>query len=100
MSFVYDAGDLIAAERNDRAVWADHAARLQLGLVPVTTAPVVAQVSRCGRQAQLQRLLRGCEVAAFSSTRRTASAPCSPPPGRPTSSTPTSCWWPASTEQS
>lgn len=65
MTFVYDAGVLIAAERNERAVWADHAARLELGIVPVTTAPVVAQVSRSGRQAQLRRFLRGCEVAAF-----------------------------------
>jgi len=66
VSFVYDAGVLIAADRNVRAVWADHAARLQLGLVPMTTAPVVAQVSRSGRQAQLRRLLRGCDVVAFS----------------------------------
>lgn len=65
MSVLYDAGALIAAERNDRAVWADHRARLELGVVPLTTAPVVAQVSRSGRQAQLRRFLRGCEVAAF-----------------------------------
>ena len=65
MRFAYDAGLLIAAERNDRAVWADHAARLELGIVPLTTAPVVAQVSRSGRQAQLRRFLRGCHVAAF-----------------------------------
>jgi hypothetical protein len=31
----------------------------------VTTAPVVAQVSRSGRQAELRRFLRGCEVVAF-----------------------------------
>lgn len=65
MTVVYDAGVLIAAERNDRAVWADHRTRLELGVVPVTTAPVVAQVSRSGRQAQLRRLLRGCDVVAF-----------------------------------
>ena len=62
MSVVYDAGLLVAAERNDRAVWADHRARLEAGVVPLTTAPVVAQVSRSPRQAQLRRLLRGCEV--------------------------------------
>lgn len=67
MSVVYDAGPLIAAERSDRAVWADHRVRLEMGLVPVTTAPVVAQVSRSGRQAQLPRFLRGCEVIAFDS---------------------------------
>lgn len=65
MSVVYDAGALIAAERSDRAVWADHRARLEFGLVPLTTAPVVAQVSRSGRQVQLRRFLRGCEVVAF-----------------------------------
>lgn len=65
MSVVYDAGALIAAERSDRAVWADHRVHLELGLVPATTAPVVAQVSRSGRQAQLRRLLRGCDIVPF-----------------------------------
>lgn len=67
MSVVYDAGALIAAERSDREVWADHRVRLEMGLVPITTAPVVAQVSRSGRQAQLRRFLRGCEVVPFDS---------------------------------
>jgi predicted nucleic acid-binding protein len=62
---VYDAGALIAADRSDREVWADHRARLELGVLPVTTAPVVAQVSRSGRQAQLRRFLRGCDVVPF-----------------------------------
>ena len=65
MTFVYDAGVFIAAERHDRVVWADHRARLELGLVPVTTAPVVAQVSRSAGQVELRRFLRGCEVVAF-----------------------------------
>jgi hypothetical protein len=65
MSAVYDAGLLIAAERNDRDVWADHRARLELGVVPRTTAPVVAQVSRSQRQVQLRRLLRGCDILGF-----------------------------------
>ena len=65
MSVVYDAGALIAADRSDRSTWADHRARLELGVVPVTTAPVVAQVSRSSRQAQLRRFLRGCEVVPF-----------------------------------
>lgn len=62
---VYDAGVLVASERDDREVWQAHRARLERGMVPWTTAPVVAQVSRSGRQAQLRRFLRGCEVAAF-----------------------------------
>ena len=62
---VYDAGALVAAERNDRRLWADHRVRLEAGVVPVVPAPVVAQVIRSPRQAQLRRLLRGCEVLAL-----------------------------------
>jgi PIN domain len=62
---VYDAGALIAAERNVRTLWADHRARLEAGILPHVPAPVVAQVSRSARQAQLRRLLRGCDVVAF-----------------------------------
>ena len=65
MSVVYDAGALIAAERGDRTVWADYEALLERALAPLTTAPVVAQVSRSGRQAQLRRFLAGCEVVPF-----------------------------------
>ena|SRR5690242_7117592 len=59
---VYDAGVLVAADRNIRAVWADHRVRLEGGIVPVVPAPVVAQVSRSPKQVQLRRLLRGCEI--------------------------------------
>ncbi len=65
MTTVYDAGVLIAADRNDREIWADHRARLEAGVVPMTTAPVVAQVSRSPRQVSLRRFLRGCQVLAF-----------------------------------
>ena len=65
MTVLYDARLLFAADRNDRAVWADHRARLELGVVPVTTALVISQVSRSSRQVQLRRLLRGCEIVAF-----------------------------------
>jgi hypothetical protein len=63
--FVYDAAVLVAADRNDRRSWAEHKARLELGLVPLVPAPVVAQVSRSSRQAQLRRFLRGCFVVAL-----------------------------------
>jgi predicted nucleic acid-binding protein len=59
---VYDAAVLIAAERNDRRVWVDHKARLESGIVPLVPAPVLAQVRRSGRQAQLRRFLSGCLV--------------------------------------
>lgn len=62
---MYDSGALVAAERNDRRLWADHRVRLEAGVVPVAPAPVVAQVSRSPRQVQLRRLLRGCEVLAL-----------------------------------
>ncbi|HET9934093.1 MAG TPA: PIN domain-containing protein [Polyangiaceae bacterium] len=62
---VYDAGVLIAAERNERRVWAEHRVRLDAGLVPVVSACVVAQASRSPKQAQMRRLLRGCEVVPF-----------------------------------
>ena len=62
---VYDAGALVAAERSDRRLWADHRVRLETGVVPIVPAPVVAQVSRSPRQVQLRRLLRGCEVLAL-----------------------------------
>jgi predicted nucleic acid-binding protein len=65
VSVVYDAGALVAADRSERTLWADHRARLEQGIVPMTTAPVVAQVSRSGRQSQLRRFLRGCDVEPF-----------------------------------
>lgn len=64
-SVVYDAGVLIAAERSQRQVWAEHRVRLEAGLVPLVPAPVVAQASRSPKQAQMRRLLRGCEVVAL-----------------------------------
>ena len=68
MTVVYDAGALVAAQRSNRRLWADHRARRELGLVPLTTAPVVSQVSRTAQQVQLRRFLRGCEVVAFAAT--------------------------------
>jgi predicted nucleic acid-binding protein len=66
---VYDAGVLVAADRCDRSVWADHRVRLEAGIVPVVPAPVIAQVSRSPAQAQLRRLLRGCEVVSLTEQR-------------------------------
>jgi hypothetical protein len=62
---VYDAGPLIAAERNDRRFWAEHRLRLEAGIVPCVPSPILAQVSRSPKQVQLRRLLRGCEVVAL-----------------------------------
>lgn len=62
---VYDAGTLIAADRGERLIWAQHRLRLEAGIVPMVPAPVVAQASRTPRQVQMHRLLRGCEVVPF-----------------------------------
>jgi predicted nucleic acid-binding protein len=59
---VYDAAVLVAADRNERRAWAEHKVRLELGLIPLVPAPVVAQVSRSPQQAQLRRFLTGCMV--------------------------------------
>src|SRR6185295_5897265 len=45
-SVVYDAGALVAADRNERRMWAEHRVRLELGLSIAVPAPVLAQVSR------------------------------------------------------
>lgn len=59
----YDAGALVAAERNDRRLWALHTAFLAEEVVPVVPAPVLAQAWRGGpRQASLARLLALCEI--------------------------------------
>ena len=60
---VYDTGVLIAADRDERATWAEHKVRLEDGVVPVVPSVVVAQASRSPKQVQLRRFLRGCDVA-------------------------------------
>lgn len=59
---VYDAGALVAAERNERRMWLLHDAALRRGLSPLVPAGVLAQAWRGGPQAALSRLLRGCTV--------------------------------------
>jgi len=59
----YDTGALVAAERNDRTMWALHAGFLAEEAVPTVPAPVLAEAWRGGgRQASLSRLLAMCEV--------------------------------------
>lgn len=62
---VYDTGALVAADRNARSIWAEHRVRLEAGVIPCVPAPVIAQVSRSSRQAQLRRFLRGCDIVDF-----------------------------------
>jgi len=52
----YDTGALVAAERDDRRMWALHMGFIALEVVPVVPAPVVAKAWRGGaRQANLAR---------------------------------------------
>lgn len=62
---VYDTGALIAADRSQRRTWAEHRVRLEAGVVPLVPSPVLAQASRSPKQAQMRRLLRGCDVVPF-----------------------------------
>lgn len=63
----YDTGALLAAERNDRRMWALHAGFLAEEVVPIVPAPVLAEAWRGGaRQASLSRLLAMCEVEPMS----------------------------------
>jgi hypothetical protein len=59
----YDAGALVAGERGERRMWARHRALLAARAVPTVPAPVLGQTWRGGpRQAQLARLVAGCDV--------------------------------------
>jgi hypothetical protein len=60
---VYDAGALLAAERNDRKFLAMHKAALLGGRHVIVPAPVLTQAWRGGAgQAVLAKMLKGCEV--------------------------------------
>jgi hypothetical protein len=63
VGITYDTGALIAAERNDRRMWALHAGFLAEEISPTVPAPVLAEGWRGGsRQANMARLLALCEV--------------------------------------
>jgi hypothetical protein len=66
VGLTYDAGGLVAAERDDRRMWTIHKAALLRRELITVPAVVLAQVWRDGgRQARLGRLLAGCEIEAF-----------------------------------
>jgi hypothetical protein len=69
----YDSGALLAAERSERRMWARHRALLLRRVVPTVPAPVLARCWRgTPRQAQLARLLAGCETETLDDTRARA----------------------------
>lgn len=73
MGITYDTGALIAADRGERRMWARHRALLVRREVPTVPAPVLAQAWRgTPRQANLARLLAGCDIEALDDTRAKA----------------------------
>jgi hypothetical protein len=62
----YDTGALVAAERDERQMWALHRRTLGRGESPTVPAGVLGQAWRGGPQPQLSRLLAGCQVEALS----------------------------------
>jgi predicted nucleic acid-binding protein len=58
----YDTGALIAAERDDRLMWALHRAAILRGLTPTIPAGVLGEAWRGGPQHHLSRLLKGCKI--------------------------------------
>ncbi len=58
----YDAGALIAAERDSESVWMLHRELLARDQRPTLTTAVLGQVWRGGPQARLSRLLLGCRI--------------------------------------
>lgn len=65
LGLVYDTGALIAAERNDRRMWALHARAMQRGVLPIVPAGCVVEAWRASGQTGLSRLLDGCEIEAL-----------------------------------
>jgi hypothetical protein len=73
----YDAGALIAAERNDRRMWALHRRALERHEVPTVPAGVLGQAWTGGPQPQMSRLLAGCRIESLNELRaRSAGAAC------------------------
>ena len=59
----YDTGALIAADHNDRRMWALHAGFLAEEVSPIVPTPVLAEAWRGGsRQANLSRFLALCTL--------------------------------------
>ena len=63
----YDTGALVAADHNDRRMWALHAGLLAEEVSPTVPAPVLAEAWRGGsRQANVSRFLALCSLEPMS----------------------------------
>ncbi len=69
LGLLYDSGALIAAERDDRRMWAIHSRALQRGVRPIIPAGCVVEAWRGARHPNLARLLEGCEIETLDETR-------------------------------
>jgi hypothetical protein len=58
----YDAGALLAAEANDRRVWAIHRRALERSHLPTVSVAALAQAWRGGPQPLLSRFVESCGV--------------------------------------
>lgn len=68
----YDTGALIAAERDNRLLWALHRAALARGIAPTVPAGVLGEAWRGGPQHHLSRLLKGCRIEPLTETQARA----------------------------
>jgi predicted nucleic acid-binding protein len=70
LTFIYDAGALIAAERGSREFAELHEVTLECNELPLVPAGVFAQVWAGGpRQALLARVLKGCQIEPLDAAR-------------------------------
>lgn len=72
VGLTYDTGALVAAERDDRIMWSLHRAALRRGLPPAVPAGVLAEGWRGGPQANMSRLLEGCDIEDLTKTQARA----------------------------
>ena len=68
----YDTGALIAAEGDNRLMWALHRAALARGVSPTVPAGVLGEAWRGGPQHHLSRLLKGCRIEPLAETQARA----------------------------
>lgn len=63
---IYDAGALVAADKNEQSFLYGHQQLLRNGFKPLIPAPVLAQAWLPGsKHATMHRVVEGCEVVAF-----------------------------------
>ena len=67
-SLLYDAGALVAADRDDQTIWRFHATILRMEERPVVPTPVLAQTWRKAGQVRLAMLLNGSEIRPLDET--------------------------------